>query len=194
MSAADQERENPRTTRVRQVILDAAIELLLDKGASEVTASRISEETRVARTTIYRQWPDQASLLLATIESLVSPHYPVPDTGELQADLRTTMTDLRHRLDTKQVRPVFGALADYSSRDDAFVTAQQTFVLGLMGPAIGVLEAAQARGELASTLDSPTAANVLMGPLLHQYLVMRSPISDELIDACLEQFTSTHLS
>lgn len=46
--------ENPRTTRIREIVFRAAVSLLLDEGAEAVTALRVSEHTGIARSTIYR--------------------------------------------------------------------------------------------------------------------------------------------
>lgn len=188
MNASPTRKGNPRTLRVRQVIIDAAIELLLHGGTREVTATRIAEETGVARTTIYRQWPDQPSLLLATIDALVAPHTPTPSSGDLQADLTTALTDLRTRLVTKQVRLVFAALVDYATLDEAFVAAQRRFVEGMTRPTVDVLNDAQQRGELPATLDCSLTATTLTGPLFHQFLLLHQTIGDDLIDEVTSRF------
>ncbi|MEM7337442.1 MAG: TetR/AcrR family transcriptional regulator [Actinomycetota bacterium] len=192
MPSTGEPKQNPRTTRVRQVVLDAAIELLLNCGAGEVTATRVADETGVARTTIYRHWPDQPSLLLATIEALVAPHSATLDSGDLRADLTTTLTRLRTRLETRQVRPVFSALVDHASRDDAFVAAQRRFVEGLTQPTIDVLEAGHRRGDLHSAVDVAEAAARLTGPLFHQHLLMLTAITDELIADVVAQFMTSN--
>ncbi len=56
-SNADVDRVNPRTRRVRKLILDTATEVLLEQGAFDVTVYRVAERADVARTTIYRHWP-----------------------------------------------------------------------------------------------------------------------------------------
>ncbi len=187
-----EEKENPRTTRVRQVVLDAASEVLLESGASDVTATRIAAETGVARTTIYRHWPDQASLVMATIECLVAPHYATPSAGDLEADLTGALTGLRARLETRKVRPIFAALIDFTSRDEAFVPTQRRFVEALIKPTAEVLEEAQQRGELPTRLDCAVSATLLAGPLVHQYLVMCEPIPDGLIEEITSQFINLH--
>ena len=183
-------RENPRTARVRQVILDAAVELLVERGAHEVTANRIAEETGVARTTIYRQWPDQASLLLATIDTVIAPSFDPSTTGDITIDLRQSLTNLRQRLKVRPIRPIFAALVTLASRDDDMVEAQRRFVAGLVQPTTHVLEAACERGALPSDLDCAAATVSLAGPLLHQSLIMRQPIDDDLIDLLMAQFNS----
>ncbi|MEM8922375.1 MAG: TetR/AcrR family transcriptional regulator [Actinomycetota bacterium] len=173
---------------MRKVMLDAAIELLLTGGAGEVTANRIAEETGVARTTIYRQWPDQPSLMLATIDALVAPHHSMASSGDLRTDLASMLSGLRTRLVTREVRPVFAALVDHALRDGAFVAAQRRFVQGMVQPTIDVLDQAKERGDLAPDLDCAAAATTLTGPIFHQFLLMQEPIDDELIEQVIEQF------
>lgn len=181
-------RENPRTARVRQVILDAAVDLLVGRGPHEVTATRIAEETGVARTTIYRQWPDQASLLLATIDTVIAPSFGPSTTGDLAVDIRQTLTNLRQRLEVRPIGPIFAGLVDLASRDDDMVEAQQRFISGLVQPTTDLLEAACERDELPVDLDCAAVTTSLAGPLLFESLVMRRTIEDDLIDLLMAQF------
>ena len=188
-------KENPRTSRVRGIVLEAGVEILLDQGASEVTATRIAEQTGVARTTIYRHYPDQASLVLATIEALVSPGRPAPPTtGDIEADLTTALSGLRARLSQRQVLPVFGALLERASHDDAFIPAQRRFVQALVAPTTTILEEAQERGDLGGDLDCVRAASMLVAPLLQAHLLELEKIDDSLIAQAVAQFLQLHLT
>lgn len=170
------------------MVLDAAVELLVGRGAYEVTATRIAEETGVARTTIYRQWPDQASLLLATIETVIAPSYDPSPTGDVAVDIRQTLTNLRRRLEVRPVGPIFAGLVDLASRDDDMVEAKRRFVLGLVQPTTDVVQAACEREVLPVDLDCAAATAALTGPLLYQSLIMGQPIEDDLIDLLISQF------
>ena len=181
-------RENPRTRRVRRLILDTAIEVLLTRGAHHVTAAIVAEQADVARTTIYRHWPDQGSLLLATIDALTTPHALEQLPGPLEHDVRLTLERLRERLVARQVRKVFGALAGYASQDEAFGEGQRRFVEQLTMPTMAALQDAQKRGELDKRVDCSLEATLLTGPMLHQYLALRSEITDALIDDIVQRW------
>lgn len=188
MSPQARQRENPRTTRVRQVILEAAVDLLIHHGAGEVTASAIARETGVARTTIYRHWPEQSRLLLDTIDALVAPHGSTTVSGDLEADLTTALTNLRTRMAQHPFREVFAALLDHANRDRTFVAAQHRFVDGVLQPVIDVLTTAVDRGDLPSSVDTDQACAVLAGPLFHQHVMVRAGIDDRLISDTVRQF------
>ncbi len=189
---ANEARLNPRTRRVRKVILDAAVEVLLTRGAQEVTTSRVAEHADVARTTIYRHWPDQSSLLLATIDSLTAPHLPASSHGSLEVDLRTDLQRLRTRLVTRDIRSVFAALATHALRNDAFAVAQRRFIAQITQPVVDTLQAAQERGDLDPALDCQLEATMLTGPLLHEHLVARNDIADRLVDEIASRWLTTH--
>lgn len=185
-----QQGENPRTTRVRQVILHAAVDLLVEHGAGEVTASRIAQETGVARTTIYRHWPDQAHLLLDAIDSVVAPHSPTTVTDDLEADLITALSNLRARMTRHPFRQIFAALLGHANLDRSFVAAQQRFVNGVLEPINDILTAAINREDLPSSVDVPQACAALAGPLFHQHVMLRESIDDRLIASTVHQFHS----
>jgi AcrR family transcriptional regulator len=54
---------DPRTDRTRQHVLSCTARLLAREGADAVTFSRVSQESRVARSTLYRHWRSRDDLL-----------------------------------------------------------------------------------------------------------------------------------
>ena len=173
---------NPRTRRVRELILNTAIEVLSERGAHEVTPSRVAEQADVSRTTIYRYWPDQRALLLATIDALTAPDMTTPTVGNLDTDVRTGLGLLRKRLVTHDVRAVFGALAAHAAQDSAFSEAQRRFVEQLTKPMVDLLASARDEGTLGADVDCDLEARFLAGPLLHQHLALNDEITDAFID------------
>ena len=188
MKATRRQGENARTTRVREVIVDTAAGLLVREGASAVTALRIAEDTGVARTTIYRHWPDPTALLLDAIDRVVRPHVPTRITDNLEEDLTQALTNLQIRMRKKPFRLVFAALLDHANRDRNLVAAQRRFVNGVLQPIQDVITAAQQRGDLPSTVQVETASAQLAGPLFLQHVMLRSTISEELISKTIAQF------
>ncbi len=186
-----EQRENPRTRRVRRLILETAITVLLESGAQDVTVAIVAHRADVARTTIYRHWPDQQSLLLATIQAMTKPHQSPQLAGPLAEDVRTELDHLRTRLVTREVRSVFGALAGHAAQNDEFQSSQRLFVSELTQPMVHTLEAAKRRGELATDRDCLLEANLLVSPVLHQYLALCEDISDQLLDEVLDRWLLT---
>ncbi len=183
--------ENPRTTRIRDIVLPAVVELLLADGAGAVTALRVSENAGVARSTIYQHWPTPHALLLDAIDRMMTPHIPTSITDDLQDDLTTALATLRRRMTKQPFRALFATLLDYANRDRAFVAAQRRFVGGVLQPIRDVLTAATQRGDLLPTVDVDEAAAQLAGPMFAQHVMLRTTISDELIADTISRFLAT---
>lgn len=56
----------------RQAIAVAAIELLMEGGSAELTMSTVADRAGISRQTLYRYFPDLASVLGASVEGLES--------------------------------------------------------------------------------------------------------------------------
>lgn len=180
--------ENPRTTRIRDIVLQAVIELLVAEGAGAVTALRVSEHAGVARSTIYQHWPDQNNLLLDAIDRITIPHVPTSMTNNLEENLTTALANLRRRMTKQPFRALFATLLDHANRDQAFVAPQRRFVNGVLQPIRDILTAATQRGDLPSVDGVDETAAQLAGPLFTQHIMLRTTISDQLIANTIQDF------
>ena len=185
---APQTGENPRTTRIRGIVLPAVIELVLAEGAGAVTALRVSEQAGVARSTIYQRWPDQQTLLLDAIDRIITPHVATTVTDNLEDDLITALFTLRKRITKRRFRPLFATLLDHANRDRTFVAAQRRFVKGVLQPIRDILTASAQRGDLPLTVDVDDAAVQLAGPIITRHIMLRTTTSDELITNTTRHF------
>jgi AcrR family transcriptional regulator len=92
MSAASQpepRRGRPRSEKAREAILDAAGDLLLGHGLSEVSMDEVAARAGVSKATIYRWWRTKEALALDTLYHEWDTARPLtPDnTGALRGDL-----------------------------------------------------------------------------------------------------------
>ncbi len=180
--------ENPRTTRVRKIILDAATELLIKEGHRAVTPHQVSKATGVARSTIYRHWPDPVSLLLDAIDSVLAPDHTLSTVGNLRIDLTTALESLRRRLNKRPFRTMFGALLDHATRSPKLVPAQRRFVSSVTAPLRSIIAAAIDDGRIEKLLKPDEAVAQLVGPIFHQHVMMHVRISDALIARTVDAF------
>lgn len=160
---------------------------MLERGADQVTAVNVAERADVARTTIYRHWPDQASLLLATIDDFGTPTFEPSMEGDLEIDLRDSVAKLAQRLAARKTRLVFSALATHAHHSDTFAGAQQNFVRHLASPIQRVLEAAIERGDLGAC-DCEFEAALIAAPILHQHFMLYGELSDDLVNAAVDSW------
>lgn len=97
-------RVDPRVVRTRQAVVSAAADLLASEGIGRLTIDAIAQKSGVARSTIYRNWPDRADLILAAFESVARMECPLtalgcpgghPIDGGCGARSATTVAELR---------------------------------------------------------------------------------------------------
>ena len=79
-------REDPRVTRTRSVVLDAAATLLAERGYAAFTMDALVERTGVSKTTMYKHWPSRTGLVAATVGAMATDP-AAPDTGDVRSDL-----------------------------------------------------------------------------------------------------------
>src|SRR5712664_544992 len=59
----------PRSAQANRAIIDAIVELLVDRGYREVTIEAVAARAGVAKTTIYRRWPSKAEMVVEAISA-----------------------------------------------------------------------------------------------------------------------------
>lgn len=74
------DRRDPRLDRSRSAILSAAVALLSEGGVKQVTVDAVTARSGVARSTLYRHFPNNTELLAAAFQELLPP-LRLPETG-----------------------------------------------------------------------------------------------------------------
>src|SRR5258707_9790948 len=96
-------RGRPRDQHADAKILKATIRLLEQHGFRAVTLEGIAEEAGVARTTVYRRWPNKAAVVLGAFLTPVAPPIALPGHPVSVGRLR-----LPKQLPTRAVSPKDG--------------------------------------------------------------------------------------
>src|SRR3984893_17134471 len=90
-------RPGGRTAAVSSAIKTAVEELVAEKGRDRVSIPMVAERAGVNPTTVYRRWPDAATMINDIATYRLDPTRPMPDTGDLQRDIGHWATEiLRH--------------------------------------------------------------------------------------------------
>ena len=173
-------RVDPRVARSRQAVLSAAAELLAELGFGRVTIEAVATRSGVARTTIYRHWPDLHHLLAEALESVMDPCLE-SDTGSLRGDLTIALTGLARTLTTSATAGVLTSMIDAAERDPEIAELQRSFSQGRRKATRVAIERAVARGEIAPDVDVHVEASLIAGPLFYRRMVSREPLSDAFV-------------
>jgi AcrR family transcriptional regulator len=80
-------RPGGRTAAVSNAIRAAVEELVAEKGSERVTIPMVAERAGVNPTTVYRRWPDAATMINDLATYRLDADRPLPDTGDLRSDI-----------------------------------------------------------------------------------------------------------
>lgn len=177
-----------RSEEARDAILNAADDLLADKGFAGVTMEGIAARAGVAKQTIYRWWKTKTAVLLDALLTDAAEDLPEPD-ADLGRDLRAYLTWLGRFLTVSDPGAVFRALLAHAQHDPAFATEFRTRYLDEQRRRDRLpLERAVERGDLPAGFDVAAETDRLVGPLYHRALVTGDPIDAAFVDGIVDAF------
>ena len=171
----------PRDARVERTVakvLAAAHRLLETEGLASVTFGRVSRETGVSRTTLYRHW-SSPSELISEAWATVAPPNRVPHTDDLEDDLVAVFRAVRDVVESSTMRRSLPALLLAAQRDTVISSLHARFVRDRRQPIVDRLRAAVAQGQIRADADPEMLVDLLSGPIFYRQLLRRTRTSDE---------------
>src|SRR5579863_2637261 len=91
---------DPRILLSRERVLTTTLDLLTEAGLDDLTIDDISRRSGVAKTTIYRHWPNRSALVIDACSHMTDGDEAPPDTGSLEGDVRAILTNIAELLGT----------------------------------------------------------------------------------------------
>lgn len=176
---------DPRSERTRTVVLAATAELLCQDGFERITIDAIAERSGVARSTIYRHWPQRHQLFTEAFEQLCNFPTP-PDTGTFEDDLRTLATNLARGLSEERWGRTLPSLVGAAAHDDELRTAQLAFNARRRTVTQSVFERAAARGDIAPHRNLEVAVTRFVAPFFFAKLVAHLPLDEAFVEQMVQ--------
>lgn len=176
---------DPRVARSKAAILQAAAGLLGDEGLAGTSVEAIAARAGVAKTTIYRHWPDRAALLLDAVSGL-GDAYRAEDTADLRHDLVVSLREIEQRITRSPFSRVLPALIDAAERDPAMAAAFEAHGQARRRHLLARLSKAVAAGELPADTDVTLLHALLVGPLFYQRLLGHKAMKRSDIEALVD--------
>ncbi len=173
---------NPQVQRTQSLMLDAARTLLAEHGPEAVTHLRVAETAGVARATVYRHWPNRATILLDLLRAGADLHLTPPQPDLTIAERVTTaLTSFAAALNGDGGRTLAAMIGLAEWDEDVFAALEQMTAFGPMF-LHSLLTAGLDNGELDEDADPALLVDRLIGPLYFRRLLYHDPITDDYID------------
>jgi AcrR family transcriptional regulator len=182
-----------RSEQARQAVLEAADDLLVERGLAGVTIEGIAARAGVAKQTVYRWWSSKVDILMDAFIDDMAQHLTPPDHGDLGRDLRTHLSRLADFLTRADAGAVFRALVGQAQHDPQLATRLRNNYLSQQRARdrLPLLRAVE-RGQLPPDTDLDLAIDQLLGPIHYRILVTGQPVSREFTDRLVHQFLIQH--
>ena len=116
----------PRSEQAENAILDAALDTLVEDGYAGMSIERIVAKAGVGKATIYRRWSGKAEILVEALRQHACFDVPLPDTGDLRADLLTILRAIQRNM-VGDAGPMMAAFAAEKIRHPRCVTSSSAF-------------------------------------------------------------------
>ena len=173
--------------QVRQEIVAAAGEVLFAEGMAGFTIDKVAGRSGASKMTIYKWWPSKGTLALDGYFRRVEQRLEFPDTGDVEADLRTQLHAFLGTIRDSPAGPVIAELIGQAQSDpDLKVAYLKHYSAPRRALAVSAMDTAKARGQLRAGLDTESVVDQLWGACYHRLLLPDQPLTDAFVDTLVD--------
>ncbi|MGV0625563.1 TetR/AcrR family transcriptional regulator [Mycolicibacter minnesotensis] len=155
----------PRDPRIDAAILEAAAELVVEVGYSNLSLAAVAERAGTTKTALYRRWPSKAELVHEAAFA-VPPSAVTAPPGDVGGDLQAMMAGAREVFTSPVVRAALpGLIADMASNAELTARILDRFQ-GLFEVTHRWVAEAVGRGEARADVDPDRLVELIGGATL----------------------------
>ncbi len=158
----------PRSAAADEAILGAALELFAEVGYQALSMEAVAARAGVAKTTLYRRYPDKAALVAAATDR-ARPSVEFPDTGSMRGDMVELFRVTESALDSPMTMRIFALMVSEFAENSEFRDVYwRNFVEPRRQAFAEILERGKQRGELRGDADIDLLVDILAGSAMYQ--------------------------
>lgn len=146
-------RGRPRDPRTDDRIIEAAAELMRQRGFERTTVDDVAARAGVGKATVYRRWPSKDDLAVAAMDRLYAVEIPSPDTGSIRTDLEESYRSALAFVATPEGEAYLRMSIAESVRDERIAKLYRTASERAEEQARGMYRRAIERGEVRPDCD-----------------------------------------
>ena len=181
-TAVEPARGRPRSKEAHEAILRAALQQVLDLGFRAVSIESIAAKAGVGKTTVYRRWPNKATVVMDAFLQEIGPVIAFPATVSAPESIRLQMRALARAYRGRfgaLIKAIMGELQFDPELAEAF---RDRWIRPRRQLARATFEAGMRNGELRPDLDIDTAIDALYGGIYYRVQTGSGPLNDAYVD------------
>jgi AcrR family transcriptional regulator len=171
--------------------MEATLELIAEAGFEGTSIELISERSGVARSTIYRHWPDPSRLYLEAFDPPSAALELPALTGDVVRDLRSYVEHVAERLNDELFAAALAAQVDKARRDPEYREAHLKYATARNEHGVDIFRRGIASRVLRHDLDPEHETDLILGFLVYQRLfrhrVLDASVVEPLVRGVLER-------
>lgn len=179
---------DPRVEHSRRAILLAALDEFADAGYAGFRMESVSTRARVGRSTLYRHWPDKASLIADALETLnvqPDPGREAP-TGTARERVEILLAHLARALSDSAVSACIPALVHAAETEPEIRRFFHTYSAQRRRRLTDTIASGVDDGEFPARVDPEAASVALSGALFYRRLATDEPAGAEFLKALVD--------
>lgn len=174
-------RTGGRSARVREAILAATFDELVETGYAALSMESVASRAGVHKTTVYRRWPTIDDLLLDALTTWSREALPIPDTGSIDTDLMALGRELAEVLNDGVGRQIAAFVLTSGLQSPRLSEATRRYFDHQALRAVPTVRHAVDRGELPAKCDAGALLTTFRAPLFYRMVTTGDAIDDALI-------------
>jgi AcrR family transcriptional regulator len=171
----------PRDEGARKRVLDTVRQMLRSGSLCGLSMEGIAREAGTGKVTVYRWWPNTAAIALEVLLEDAGEACPVPDTGDLAADLRTFLRGTFAAVESGSTGTLLRCLMVEAQRNpdfreqfrERFIRSRQEALAGLL------------RRHKASSKERAVLIDMLFGAMWYRLLIGHGALDRAFADQLL---------
>lgn len=168
----------PRSAKSRKSILDATRRLLTHMSMNDLSIEAIAKKAKVGKTTIYRWWPNKASVAMDAFLEQPGIQNILPTMTSPDEAVQKQLENLIRQLRGQNGRIVAGIIAESQSDPDVLDLLYERFLKERVGFLWEKYEEGQSEGVFDEDVSADIAIDMLLGPLFLRVLSGEHGIDD----------------
>jgi len=167
----DADRVDPRIERTRIVVRRAALDELGDIGYSAFTIESVAARAGVAKSTIYRHWPDKLALIADAFETSHEQMVPSIETAIARERVTALICHVAEVLTDSTFSRCIPALIEGAARDSRLRQFHYRYSGERRRSLTAAIQQGIATGEFREDIDADLAAQALLGAIFYRRLM-----------------------
>jgi len=160
----------PRSEHARKAILDATRKLLVRTPLSQLSIESIAKKAGVGKTTIYRWWPNKATVAMEAFTEQPGIQNIIPTTASASEAISRQLESMIRQLRGQNGRIIAGIIAESQSDATVLDLLYEKFLKERVEALYDLIERGQTNGEFNVNMDTDIAIDMMLGPLFLRIL------------------------